>query len=141
MSDPAPGFIASIRFALHRLGVESPSDQEIENHIGPPLEDTLGALLGDDRKESLPEAGRLYRENYSSSGIYECAIYEGIAEALEEICSSAVRIFLATSKPEQFAKKILSHLGLSHYFNGVYGSQFDGGHSDKRDLLRFLSVE
>lgn len=138
LTDPAPGFVGCIRYALDTLGLPSPSDQSIASHIGPPLEETLTELLGPESADQLSEAVRLYRERYAEVGLYENSLYEGIVPALEAIVTNSQRIFLATSKPQPFAKKILEHFGLSQFFDGVYGSHFDGRHADKRELLSFL---
>lgn len=138
LTDPGPGFVSCIRHALDGLGVESPTDKEIVSHIGPPLEDTLAKLLSSAQISRVPDAVKLYRERYSAAGIFENVVYDGIAEALERISDGGCRIFLATSKPRPFAERILSYFQLTHFFSGIYGSELDGTHSDKRDLLKHL---
>lgn len=138
LTDPSPGFVGCIRYALKALGLPSPTNKKIASHIGPPLEETLMELLGPEGAEALPDAVRLFRERYTEVGLYENSVYEGVVPALETIGTNGQRIFLATSKPQPFAERILEHFGLSRFFAGVYGSQFDGTHADKRELLGFL---
>lgn len=138
LTDPAPGFVRCIRYALDTIGVSSPPDELIASHIGPPLEETLKYLLGPDALETLPDAVRLYRERYADVGLFENSVYDGVIDALEAIAEKGPRMFLATSKPRTFAIKILEHFELSSFFAGIYGSQLDGTHSDKRELLAFL---
>lgn len=47
-------------------------------------------------------------------------------------------MFVATSKPAVFARKILQHFELLEYFTGVYGAELSGQHSDKGDLVAHL---
>ena len=138
LTDPARGFVSCMRHALDTLGVPSPADKQIASHIGPPLEETLKQLLGPAASKSLPDAVRLYRERYADVGIFENSLYDGVVDALETIAAKGPRMFLATSKPQTFAKKILEHFSLSAFFTGIYGSQFDGTYSDKRELLAYL---
>jgi phosphoglycolate phosphatase len=42
---------------------------------------------------------------------------------------------VATSKPLVFADRILAHFGLKDFFQGIYGSSFDGTHSSKSQLI------
>src|SRR5262249_13884119 len=96
-------------------------------------------LLGS-RKEA-ENALRLYRERFTETGIYENELYPGIATALSGLKSSGRRMFVATSKPKAFADRIIEHFGLSPYFEGIYGSEFDGTRSDKSELLRWIVAQ
>ncbi len=138
LTDPGEGFVNCIRHALMSLDVAPPADAQIASHIGPPLEDTLTILLGDKAESDLPNAVHLYRQRYASLGIFENRLYYGIVDALQAISESGARIFLATSKPQVFAGKILDHFKLASFFTGIYGCQFDGTHADKRELLAYL---
>ena len=138
LADPALGFVNCIRHALDTLGVPSPPDEQITSHIGPPLAETLTQLLGPDASWALADAVRLYRERYVDIGIFENAVYDGVIDALEAVAAAGAKLFVATSKPQVFAAKIVDHFGLSPYFTAVYGSRLDGTHSDKRELLAYL---
>ena len=135
LTDPAPGFVASIQHALVTLGVTPPADSQIASYIGPPIEETLGTLLGPAAATRLQDAVRLYRERYSTRGLFENSVYQGIPESLAAIQGSGARIFLVTSKPEVFAVRILEHFGLSRFFTHIHGSHLDGSLADKRELL------
>jgi len=136
LTDPGLGFIRSITHALETLGLFVPPASELVKFIGPPLEESFHMLTSDG--ELVAKAMVLYRERYASTGLYENSIYTGVTDALESISESGARIFLATSKPEVFAKRILDHFDLSRFFKGVYGSQLDGTHADKKLLLAHL---
>jgi phosphoglycolate phosphatase len=47
-------------------------------------------------------------------------------------------LFVATSKPTVYARRILEHFGLAHLFSGIYGSEFDGTRSNKAELIAHL---
>jgi phosphoglycolate phosphatase len=134
LTDPKTGIIRSIVYALDRLGVESPDEEELTWCIGPPLSSSFCTLVGD---RAAPEAVRYYRERFNEHGWQENALYEGIAAALEQLATAGNRLYVATSKPHVFAARIVTHFGLDSYFSGVFGSELDGTRSDKADLLRF----
>lgn len=138
LTDPRPGFVASINHALIQLGHAPQAEDWIASHIGPPLEETLTALLTPAHAAQLPAAVSLYRERYAATGIFENSVYRGIPEALRSLQVRGHRLFLATSKPRVFAVRILEHFSLAPYFSGIYGSELDGTRSDKRALLAYL---
>ncbi len=138
LTDPKPGFVASINHALESLGHGARPDTEIACHIGPPLEQTLAALLGPNRMDHVAPAVAVYRERYSAQGIFQCSVYDGIPDALRRFRGSGLRLFLATSKPRAFAGRVLEHFGLTSLFSGIYGSELDGQNADKRHLLGHL---
>jgi phosphoglycolate phosphatase len=73
--------------------------------------------------------------------MFENAVYEGIPEALQALSARGARLFVATSKPRVYAERILDHFGLSTYFETVYGSELDGGLSDKAELIAHALTE
>lgn len=126
LTDPAPGFIASIRYAMESLELETPDDETIATAIGPPLHDTLSSFLGPAHQGLLNKAVELYRERYFETGLYENSVYAGVVDALETLRDAQAPLFVATSKPRIIAKRILEHFDLSQFFSGVYGSELEG---------------
>lgn len=138
LTDPRHGFVASIKHALTSLGHAAAPEDEIAGHIGPPLQETLSTLLGENHLHEVEAAISLYRERYTSLGIFECSVYDGIPQALDSLRSSGARLLVATSKPHVYAHRILDHFGLSKAFYAVYGSELDGTRTDKRHLVSYL---
>jgi len=109
--------------------------------IGPPIQDSFADLLSHRGPEVAAEAVKIFRERFTEIGIYENEVYGGIPEALDGLKSSSSTLLIATSKPEPFAIRVLDHFGLSEFFSGVYGSRFDGGLSNKGDLIEHLLLQ
>jgi phosphoglycolate phosphatase len=133
--DPRIGITTSICYALERLGRDVPDPDSLLWCIGPPLQGSLATLLQTEDGELERQALEFYRERYRATGVYECALYEGIPEALAKIHAAGAAIYLATSKPTVFAETILAHLGIAGFFDGVFGSELDGVRTDKSELL------
>ena len=139
--DSQPGIAASSLATLRALGHDPDETLDIKRFIGPPLEDMLRALLqayGDDRVE---EAVAAYRRHYGESGLFGSEPYGGIGNALAEMRRAGLRIYLATSKREVFARRILEHLELVAYFDGIYGSVPGGALDHKPELLGYIVSE
>jgi len=136
LTDPKIGVIACIRFALSKLDIEIDQDIDLESFIGPPLRDTFRELCGND--EIAENAVSIYRERFSTKGLFENQVYDGIPECLNRLIEKADSIHVATSKPTIYSERIIEHFDLSRYFNSVYGSNLDGSLSDKTDLLSHI---
>ncbi|GMO42809.1 HAD hydrolase-like protein [Bradyrhizobium sp. TM233] len=134
--DSRPGIVASCSAALRALGHDPGNAPDIA--IGPPLEDILRSLLqayGDNR---IDEAAVAYRRHYGEIGLLGSEPYPGISDALAEMRRAGLRIYLATSKREVFARRILENLDLATHFDGIYGSVPDGERDHKPELLAHI---
>ena len=121
LTDSGEGIINCVVFALEHYGLPVPSKAELRSVVGPPLHDTL-ARYGVP-KEKLDEAVTVFRSRYNPIGIYENVPYPGIREALEELKREGYKLCVATSKPEEFALRIMEHFGLAAYFHRICGAQ------------------
>ncbi|HEY8566126.1 MAG TPA: HAD hydrolase-like protein [Beijerinckiaceae bacterium] len=134
LTDPKPGITRSIQYALERLGEPVPEADALTWMIGPPLEPSFAQIVGPGR---AAEAVRLYRERYAVTGLYENEVIPGIPDCLERLRGTH-RLFVATSKPHVYGRRIVEHFGLMRFFEAFHGSELDGTNADKRDLLRHL---
>ena len=134
--DSAPGIYASVRYALSKYGLEA-DERTLQTFVGPPLDDSFMREFGFS-KEKADEAVRFYREYYPEKGIFEQTAYPGVPEALAKLRAAGRKVYLATSKPEPFAKRILDRFGLTGYFDIAAGASFDDSRADKDQVLRYL---
>ncbi|MDJ0939740.1 MAG: HAD hydrolase-like protein [Woeseiaceae bacterium] len=132
LTDPFVGISRSIEYALERLGVPRPTDDELRRFIGPPLLESFAELVGSDARYAL----ELYRERFGDVGWQENEPYEGIHETLASLKEQAV-LFVATSKPRVYAERIVEYFGMSPCFDTVYGAELDGTRGDKTELLAY----
>jgi phosphoglycolate phosphatase len=139
--DSQPGILASCLAALRALGHEPEENLDIKRVIGPPLEDAMQVLLqpyGDDR---VGDAVLAFRQHYGESGLLGSEPYPGIGSSLAQMRRAGLQIYLATSKRAIFARRILDHLELAEYFNGIYGSVPSGEFDHKPELLAHVLSE
>ncbi|WP_311968221.1 HAD family hydrolase [Bradyrhizobium archetypum] len=76
-----------------------------------------------------------YRQHYGESGFLGSVPYPGIGQSLAEMKGAGLRIYLATSKRATFATRILDHLNVAGYFDGIHGSVPGGELDHKPELL------
>jgi phosphoglycolate phosphatase len=135
LTDPKPGITGSIQYALQRLDLPVPPQDELIWCIGPPLRASFVAMLGGEARADL--ALSLYRERFADVGLYENSVYPDIEHILTALKASHGRLFVATSKPRIYAERIIDHFGLGGYFERVFGSELDGTRVDKGELLAY----
>jgi phosphoglycolate phosphatase len=138
LTDPFVGITSSIRYAMEKLGRVAPAAEELRWCIGPPLKGAFLRLLDTSDEQLADEAVRLYRERYRTVGKFENSVIAGIPEALERLRGDGFQLFVATSKLASYAGDILDHFELRQYLSALYGSQADGTHAEKEDLIRNL---
>jgi len=136
-TDPKEGITGCVHYALEQMGAPVPSKDELTWCIGPPLVGSFAKLVGADR---AAEGMSWYRQRFSTIGLFENAVYEGIPEVLSKI-SNEYPLYVASSKPLVFVDQILEHFGLAGFFTGTFGSNLDGSLADKSELLQYALAE
>ncbi|MER1999407.1 MAG: HAD family hydrolase [Lysinibacillus sp.] len=133
LTDPKEGIVKSIQFALNHLKIDSPDEQTLASYIGPPLHETFREL-GLNEAQTV-EAITLYRQRFTTIGMYENEVYEGVEQMLQILREQGKQLAIATSKPLPFATEILRHFKLAQYFDVIAGSNLDGTNSLKADVI------
>jgi phosphoglycolate phosphatase len=141
LTDSSPGITRCIQYALEQLDQPIPAADDLHFCIGPPLFESFSTLLPGEQSGLAQEAVRLYRERYDRKGKFENRVYDDIPETLAELREQGYSLFVATAKPEIFARQILDHFGLFSAFDGIYGSRLDGGLGDKGQLIGHILRE
>ena len=138
LTDPKEGITKCIQYALERLDEDVPPAESLTWCIGPPLQQTFATLVGESRSQ---QAIDFYRERFSEVGWSENKRYDGILESLDVLKQQGHILYIATSKPRVYATQIADHFGLTAFFTHIFGSELDGTHTDKADLLKFALRE
>ena len=136
LTDPKEGITKCFRYALEKMGVESPELAALEQYIGPPLMKSFQNYFSE---EDAKKAVGYYRERFRDVGIFENGVYDGIEDVLKAAKANGKKLALATSKPQHFAQIIMDHYGLSQYIDVLVGSRGDG--QTKADVIRQVFAE
>jgi phosphoglycolate phosphatase len=138
LTDPKVGITRSIQFALSALNSPVPEQDDLIWCIGPPLRQSFAQLLQTADAALVDRAITLYRDRFSTVGLFENALYPEIPRVLQTLRASGYRCFIATSKPQVFARRIIEHFELTLWLDGIYGSELDGTRSDKGELIQYV---
>lgn len=134
LTDSAPGITNSVAYALGKRNIHVLDRKLLYKFIGPPLHDSFAKFYGFSQDE-CKAATEDYREYYKDKGIYENELYDGIEALLHSLKASGKTIVLATSKPEEYAVRILKHFRIDSYFDFIVGATMDGSRSKKADVI------
>lgn len=134
LTDPKLGITRSVQYALRALGIEEPSLDKLEPFIGPPLADSFREFYGLEEEQVVTAVAK-YRERFTDQGIYENEIYPGTARMLASLRAGGKKLAIASSKPTPFVERILDYFEIRTYFDHIAGSNLDGTHSRKEEVV------
>lgn len=134
LTDPYIGITNSIIYSLQQMNIEAPDNSALIPFIGPPLHESY-RLVYNLQDEDNATAIKHYRTYFSDKGMYENEVYAGIEIVLQALTAQGKQLFVATSKPTDFAIPILQHFKLDGYFNEIVGSNMDGSRTNKAEVI------
>ena len=118
LTDSGPGIMKAGQYALRAFGIER-DWRELSFFVGPPLSETFAHFVS---AENVDAAVAKFREYYQQDGWLDNAPYPGIPALLAHLKSEGKRLFVATSKLDTMAERILEHFGLAPYFDAICGA-------------------
>lgn len=106
-----------------------------------------------DTTEYKQEHRDLFELYYHEECIKNVYLYDGVLELLHTLNKHKIKCSVATNAPAPFAKRILNHVEVGHYFDYIYGADShkskphpdmlnrilsNYSYDDKRDLLPLM---
>jgi len=134
LTESGLGITNSVIYALGEMGIKEDDREKLKKFVGPPLKNSFMKFYGfdaDDAQKALEH----YWVNYRARGIYEVALYDGVKETLSVLKDMGKKLYVATSKPEVFAKQIVKNMGIDDLLDDVVGSNFDGTRVNKNEVI------
>ena len=131
--DSRQGNVRSLQHAFRTCELPVPGEDELAALIGPPFAEALPRFGVD--AATVQRLIVAYRTRYGPTGMFEAAVYPGIADAMRTMVERGVTLALATSKPEMFAETVVTHFGLRPLLTVVAGASFDDSRGRKADVV------
>lgn len=136
LTDPGIGITNAVMHALDYYGIHVNERSELYPFIGPPLKDSFMNFYDFDEAKAA-EAIVHYREYFSTKGLYENEMYEGIPNILGSLKKQGKKLVLATSKPDEFSIRILKHFELFEYFDFIAAATMDEKRTRKAEVIEY----
>lgn len=137
LTDSQEGILNSIEYMLNFYGIHVEDRESLRPWLGPPLKDCLMKYYGFSREKALEGVDK-YREYFNRQGIFENKVYEGIEALLKALKARGCQLFVATSKPEPAARRVLEHFRLDSYFTYIGGATLSDSRVGKGDVIRYV---
>lgn len=137
LSESAVGITNSVLYALDKMGIDTSdtTSESLLKFIGPPLQSSFQEFYHFSQEDAA-KAVVYYREYYNKKGIFQNDVYPGIPEMLKTLKANDKSLFVATSKPEFFAKQILENDNLANFFIQIAGAPLNESGCTKSDIIR-----
>ncbi len=137
LTDSQDGILNSIAYMLEFYQIPVPDRDSLRPWLGPPLKDNLMKYY-DFPEDKAMEGVLKYREYFDRKGIFENRVYPGVELLLERLTRTGHLVYLATSKPEIAARRVLDYFDLTKYFTFVGGATQDDSRYRKGDVIRYV---
>lgn len=132
--DSEEGILASIEYALARVGASSPPRAALRAWIGPPLRATFPLVLGEDERRVEQAVGH-YRERYGDLGWREHRVYDGVGGLVEALAERGTALAVVTTKVDLYAGRIVRSLPFGARFTQVYAASAGSRDSEKAAMI------
>ena len=134
VADTGEGIRRSVAYSLEKLGRPPLDEAQLDRFIGPPLHDSFVEYCGMTDEEA-EEAIRVYRERYVDIGLYESALYPGIAALLQALHRQGAYVAIASAKPAFMLERLAEHFGIRGWLDAISGTGLGRHSADKQDLI------
>lgn len=124
VADPAGAITYGMARALEQCGLPVPSEEELENLVGPSLFYGFSSLDGVDA-DMADKLVKEYRAWYWNEGLKIARAYDGMEAFIKDAHEHGIKVALATSKPIVPATMIINNLGLAPFFTTLHGAEMD----------------
>jgi len=139
LTESGEGIGKSAVYAIERMGFPVPEEATLRKFVGPPLLFSFQEYVGMTEEQAV-EAQRIYRERYTTVGLFENRVYPGIRTVMRTLKKTGASLGIVTGKPEDSTRRILAHFGLDRFVSRVECVK-DSGKSEKEDLIRAILPE
>ena len=132
LADSSAGILWSFRATLDAIGLRA-DEAVLRQLIGPPLGESFRILGVED--ERIDEVVVIYRDFYAERGVHESQLYEGVATTLANLSEQGAHLGVATAKRVDFARQMLTSLGVAELFDEISGASIDLRMTSKFDIM------
>ena len=116
--DGYEGITDALGFAMERLGRAPLPAERVRGMVGEGLERLIERAVG---PALVAEGVRLFRQRYAEVADSKTRLMPDVPEVLGSLAAAEHAMAVASNKPADFSRGILSAKGVAHYFSAVGG--------------------
>lgn len=137
--DSGEGVLGSLATAIESYNI-SYDKKRLPEMIGPPFGIGLKNIFNIDVNK-YPGIIARYRDTYRAMGWNKYKVYDDIIDVIKELKKRGYKIILGTSKPIEFAEKILKQMDCLKYFDFIGAAASDTERATKEEVLEWVIEE
>jgi phosphoglycolate phosphatase len=134
LTDPKIGITKSVQYALQKFDIEEPDLNNLTKFIGPPIFASFKNFYHFNDTDAWKAVG-YYRERFAEKGLFENTLLDGIHDLIKTLFAQGKVLYVATSKPTVFSKKIIQFFNLTEYFADVVGPDLQDKEASKTRVI------
>lgn len=135
LTDSQEGILKCVKYALESKGIVENDYEKLKRFIGPPLTNAFMEIYGVDAK-TANELLNKYRERFSTVGMFENKLYDGVSEMLTKLKDKGNTLAIVTGKPQVYSEKIAVHFGIADFFDAIVGPGLSNIEEGKASLVK-----
>ena len=140
--DTAPDIERCANMAMRDFGLPELSRERVLAAIGPGGKAFARTLVPDPaHADKADDIVRVYRQYYVQQNTELTRPYEGVVPMLDALRDADVAMAVASNKPQDQCRQILSGLKLDGYFTGIWGPEAAAHPKPEPDVLHFVMNE
>lgn len=139
--DPLLGVKNCVARVCREMALPCPEEALIRDWIGFGMRESLGKIPGLEAPAKLEEALDRYLDAYREDGVFEHEIYPGIYQLLHRLKRQGHRLYIVSSKPGLFARRITYQFDLNLIFDDIFGAEMKGNWQPKTDVMERLRLQ
>ena len=129
------GILNCVRYALESKGVFEDNVEKLKPFIGPPLTSAFMQYYGFSKADAFELLGK-YRERFSTIGMFENRLYDGVEDMLRALKDNGHILVVVTGKPEVYSRQIIEYFSLDKFFSDVIGPSLSNTEEGKEELVK-----
>lgn len=110
IADTIQDLANAVNFGLRELGCPEHDLENYKKFVGNGAKKLCYRALPDNRKSDAEKLHKLFREYYNEHFLDNTKLYPDIKNTLEKLSENNVTLAVATNKPQDFAREIISSL-------------------------------
>jgi phosphoglycolate phosphatase len=134
LTDNTQGIISSLKYSLKKMHIDDYPENLLDGFIGPPLQWGFSQLFGLNERDTKL-AVEYFREFYGENGWHQNVPYNGVLEMMAELDKLGKRMYIATSKLEKYAVKIVEHFEMDKYIIQLKGADYHAKKATKTQII------
>jgi phosphoglycolate phosphatase len=135
--------VRTVNTQLEKRDLSTLTAKAYRDVFGFPVEDYYRRIGVTFENESMADLSADFFADYAPA-LKDCPLHEGVLDTLRQVKARGMRQYVLSAMEEGMLRSMICHLGIDHFFDGIYGLAHQEGDSKilrGRDLSRDFAID